>query len=535
MIYLSKTHNPMNNRKIIEAYTGVRSHKLKNAWDETDRLFKKHSRNYPVPSVFSIKSVLDGIKSMSIFLLVKSIKADQFWMGDTSIDRNGNIFPDWKSILDQESDNLLRKVRREVSVTDFGAVGDGATDNTEAFKKAIANGRVKVVIPEGTFVVKGLKLPSYTFLAGAGKEKTVLKLHDAAPKEEWLITNAHHVKGDRNIHVEGMSLDWNVERLGNVESTAAGNNRSSCLTFANVTFGWVKNVEAINPGLHCFDVSSTVYTYLGDGTRSRGGSKYIWLDNLNGYGFGDDGITTHHSDYIYITNSHMCDPSGRSHKKGFSNSNGIEVDDGSRNVWLVNNSTARCFGGVEIKAHHNASAASNVVIIGHLSVNDNRSYNFRHIGHHKQFDPESKTAFNIKAMNIVSIAPIYTDLYQNSTPRGMVVSAYKNVAVNHFTLLGDPDYDYKGEPVIAIQYRARNVAIKNVKLHGFKNAGAYIKVFGGEQRADNVSIQNVHADKQAAESIDIGASIESANVENINIAEKIDTKDSKLAKKGNRR
>ena len=93
----------------------------------------------------------------------------------------------------------------------------------------------------------------------------------------------------------------------------------------------------------------------------------------------------------------MCDPSGRSHKKGFSNSNGIEVDDGSRNVLLVHNSSARCFGGVEIKAHQNSSAASNVQIVGHISVNDNRSYNFRHIGHHKSTDAKSKTAFNIQA------------------------------------------------------------------------------------------------------------------------------------------
>ncbi len=165
--------------------------------------------------------------------------------------------------------------------------------------------------------------------------------------------------------------------------TSTWGNHSSCLTFANVTYGWVKEVEAINPGLHCFDVSSTLYNYGGDGYRARGSSKYVWLDGLNGHGFGDDGITTHHSDYIFISNSHMCDPSGRAHQKGFSNSNGIEIDDGSRNVLLAGNSTARCFGGVEIKAHHNSSAASNVVIIGHISVNDNRSFNFRHIGHHK--------------------------------------------------------------------------------------------------------------------------------------------------------
>jgi len=258
---------------------------------------------------------------------------------------------------------------------------------------------------------------------GAGKGKTTIKLHDIAPKGARLITNANHWKGNHHLIVQGMTLDWNVERLGDVKKTSTWGNHSSCLTYANVTYCWVKDVEGVNPGLHCFDISSTQYNYAGDGFRARGGSSYIWLDGLTGYGFGDDGITTHHSDYIFISNSHMCDPSGRAHQAGFSNSNGFEVDDGSRNVLLVNNSSARCFGGVELKAHQNSSAASNIQILGHISVNDNRSYNFRHIGHHKSTDTESKSAYNIMAVNLAAIKPIFTDLYKYSTPRGLVVSA----------------------------------------------------------------------------------------------------------------
>ena len=32
-----------------------------------------------------------------------------------------------------------------------------------AFKKAIGNGRVKVIVPEGVFITKGICLPSWTF------------------------------------------------------------------------------------------------------------------------------------------------------------------------------------------------------------------------------------------------------------------------------------------------------------------------------------------------------------------------------------
>jgi hypothetical protein len=241
----------------------------------------------------------------------------------------------------------------------------------------------------------------------------------------------------------------------------------------------------------------------------------VWLENLNGYGFGDDGITTHHSEYIYIAHSHMCDPSGRAHRKGFSNSNGFEIDDGSRNVVLVNNSSARCFGGVEIKAHQNSSAAANVQIVGHISINDNRAYNFRHIGHHKSTDPESKTAYNITATNLAAIAPIFTDLYLDSSPRGLVVSAYKNVVINHFTLIGNPEYDYKNNPVIAVQYRARNIVLNEITLQDFKKAGADIKVFGGENKAEGVQISNVLVDKGASKAIKIGSGIQNITVKNI--------------------
>jgi hypothetical protein len=510
LLCLDKNHDPIKNKDLIANLLDTKTD-LKNAIKETDELFDQYSSKRKQRNPF-IASVLSAIKKTTNFLPVQK-RNDISW--ETDLDENGFVYPIWKNLLDQEYIHLMSKIDRIVNVLDYGAIGDGKTDNTKAFQKAIGNGRVIVHVPEGIFLTKGIKLPSWTCLIGKGKGITTIKLHPDAPIETRLVTNANHRKGNHHILVKGMSLDWNIERLGHTERTSAGGHSSSCFTFANVKYGWVKQVEAINPGLHCFDVSSTRYHYAGDGKRARGRSRYIWLDQLNGYGFGDDGITTHHSDYVFISNSHMCDPSGRAHPKGISNSNGIEVDDGSRNIWLVHNSTSRCFGGVEIKAHHNASAASNIYIIGHLSVHDNRSYNFRHIGHHKISDPESKTAYNIKATMMVSIAPIYTDLYQHSSPRGLVVSAYRNVVINHFTLIGDPDYDYKGNPVIAIQYRARNIVLNHVSIRNFHTAGADIKIFGGPQRADDVTIRHSTIRQSAPLAIQIGAGVQNIHVHHL--------------------
>ncbi|MGX6444876.1 glycosyl hydrolase family 28-related protein [Neobacillus sp. K501] len=514
MLNLDKNHDPRNNAKLLEEITGKKLD-IKAAVQETQQLFEQCLANEPAPqtnipkskSVPFFRRLLEGM----FRLLAKPTR--RLEPSQIVVDHNGMVFPEWKTKLDDEYAKLLENIKREVNVTDFGAVGDGQTDNTAAFKKAIGNGRMKVLVPPGVYITKGIRLPSWTSLIGAGKGVTTIKLHDQASKGTRLVTNANHWKGNHHLSVQGLTLDWNVERLRDVKKTSTWGNHSSCLTYSNVTFGWVKDIEAINPGLHCFDISSTLYNYAGDGYRAKGGSQYIWLDQLTGYGFGDDGITTHHSDHIFISNSHMCDPSGRAHQKGFSNSNGIEVDDGSQNVLLVNNSTARCFGGVEIKAHENSSAAANVQIVGHISLNDNRAYNFRHIGHHKSSDTESKSAYNIIATNLAAIAPIFTDLYQNSTPRGLVVSAYKNVVIHHFTLNGDPHYDYKSTPVIAIQYRARNIYLHDISIKNFKLAGSGIKVFGGENKADSIQISNLQVDHSLPKEMEIGDSIKQIQIE----------------------
>lgn len=41
---------------------------------------------------------------------------------------------------------------------------------------------------------------------------TTLILHDETPSDEWVITNADHQGGNKNIIIRDMTLDWNRER-----------------------------------------------------------------------------------------------------------------------------------------------------------------------------------------------------------------------------------------------------------------------------------------------------------------------------------
>ena len=507
---LEKTHNPRLNAAWIDHYLDNRI-PLKEITYETEQFFQAIQKDFAISKYTRQKKTM--AQKLWSLLAEPFDPRDEFQFKSRVSDNQ--LVPSWKDQLDREYRKLQSTITDQVNVRDYGAVGDGQTDCTDAFQKAIGRGEREVRIPAGVFIVRGLRLPSWTRLVGAGKGRTILKLHPDAPRRSRLITNRNYWTGNRNIAVEHLTLDWHIERLGDIANTATGGNYSSCLTYANVLYGWVKDVDALNPGLHCFDITAPLYNYAGDGLRGKKGSRFVWLDGVTGSGFGDDGFTTHHSDYIFISNSHFSDPSGRSHEPGFSNSNGFEVDDGSRHVWLVNNSSARCFGGIEIKAHADSSAASGVHISGHLSVHDNRSFNFRHIGHHKKEDPESRSAFAIRAQKLVSIEPSETKLYKDSSPRSLVISGYRNVAINRFLFIGAPDDDYHQQPASAIQYRATCVSLSNGVIEGFTTASSDIAILGGEQSANSVRIENILSLGSAPQVVAVGKNSELVRLKNV--------------------
>ncbi|MCP6684172.1 peptidase G2 autoproteolytic cleavage domain-containing protein [Bacillus nakamurai] len=475
-------------------------------------------KNYPDPSLNAKmqshpehSSEFEHLKARMQNFIKHSVTDQNLEIADARVTAEGVVTSLLKERLDKEYDKLMSKITREVNVEDFGAVPDGR-DNTEAFQKAIGNGRVKVNVPAGEFLVQGIKLPSWTTISGQGKGITTIKLHEDAPAYEWVITNDDYQNGNRNIFVQGMSLDWNPDRQCGVRNP--GGQFSSCLTFAKVEYGWIKDVEVINAGLHGIDITSPTYDHLPDTDWTKDGCRYIWIDNCVAYGAGDDGITTHYSEYIFISNCHSGNPRGTEHAEGSANSNGIEVDDGSKHVWLLNNYTSGNIRGVEVKAHSLWPASQNVHIIGHVSYRDVRAYDIRHIGHHQASDPESTTAYDVTLTDCSAIEPVFNSLYESVTPRALVISAYKNVNISGFTAIGDPAYDYGGNPVVALQYRSQNITINGIKIRGFKQAGVDINLSGGSNKTDYVKISNFDIYQSSPKGISIGGGLYHVNIIN---------------------
>ncbi|MED2945293.1 peptidase G2 autoproteolytic cleavage domain-containing protein [Bacillus swezeyi] len=453
---------------------------------------------------FSLRTYIDGLYNRFRNLILNADGTNVKEVVDARVDADGNIQPLLKERLDREYKKLLQKIKRTVNVDDFGADPTGVKDSTEAFQKAIGTGKVRLNLSAGTYIVKGAKLPSWTYLIGQGIGVTTLKLHEDTPASEWVVTNVDHANGNRNIMVEGMSLDWNPDRQGGVGAT--GGLHSSCLTFANVKFGIAREVEGINPGLHCFDASAPTYN-ISDADYTKNGCRYIWFDRCVGSGYGDDGVTTHYGEYIFITRCVMTNPSGKAHAAGAANSNGIEVDDGSKNVWVIDCYTEGNVRGVEVKAHTEWPAPSNVHIRGCESYRDVRAFDLRHIGHHLASDPWSETARDVTIVDCTAREPIFNDLYAGLEPKALVVSAYQRVMISNFRAIGDPTYDYKGTPVIAFQYKSRKINVNGLQVYGFARAGSDIHVIGGDQRTDDVHISNFAIHDSAPVGISLGGGV----------------------------
>lgn len=419
------------------------------------------------------------------------------------------LYHDFNKINQTMEDNynkLNTKIERITNINDFGADPTGQADSTDAFKKAFANGGKHVHMTEGIYIVTGLKIPNNTILSGEGKTSTTIKLSDDAPNDAIVVTNLDMSGNAENIGIEGFKVDGNRTRQGG-ELKPAGGSLSSGVRFAGVKNSFMKSIKTVDTLLHGIDITyaSDSYSYAGDGVRvSRElESEYVWIDDCETTGFGDDGITTHHSRYLYISNSYSHHP----FKKGGGNNNGIEIDDGSQYVFLNNNRTTENFGGLEIKGHEPTSAASHVFVNQHISINDNRSYNIRHIGHHTAKDVQSKTAYDVMLNNCTAATPYKNDVYPGSTPRAMVISAYRNVQINNFTAIGDGRFQ-AGMPAIAIQYRSENVTFNGLNIRGFKNASTDVQIFGGGNRPKKVTISNFNIiDSSANQGIANGSSV----------------------------
>ena len=143
---------------------------------------------------------------------------------DAKMDEARNSNPD-------ASTRAIQNKGGEVNVKTFGAVGDGVTDDTEAFNGALASlakaGGGRCLVPKGTYLISASTNPAITshvssnvHLVGEGRGVSILQVA-GVPAGNFLFCS-----GD-NWSVEDLTIDMQdhfIQRAGFAAVVAAGSN-----------------------------------------------------------------------------------------------------------------------------------------------------------------------------------------------------------------------------------------------------------------------------------------------------------------------
>ena len=166
------------------------------------------------------------------------------------------------------------KLRESVSVKDFGAVGDGVTDDTAAIQAAI-NSNSRIYVPEGVYITGTLNFPNVIgntpcVFQGAGMGKTILQ------------ANSTNIALLRKVNTSG-SIDGGLIGDFSVKPHASGSTNAAilCTGFRTSMF---QRIQGLSNGVNGFSslFSVSAYPWL----CYRNTWSEIVMDSTQGYTYG---------------------------------------------------------------------------------------------------------------------------------------------------------------------------------------------------------------------------------------------------------
>ena len=175
-----------------------------------------------------------------------------------------------------------------VSITDFGAVGDGTTNNQaaiqNAFNQAAASGKA-VYIPSGNFAYSGVLTANGIAVYGAGNA-SVLRALDPS-NEALTLTGSGGSISNLQLNSTGSA------RLVNYETSEIWINGAQNFTVSNVTINGSSSVGIFNDGgQNGLIQNNTVQNTLADSITNTNGAANITITGNRVLNAGDDGIST---------------------------------------------------------------------------------------------------------------------------------------------------------------------------------------------------------------------------------------------------
>ena len=104
--------------------------------------------------------------------------------------------PDGGLVIDLNGTLKAHLIINNLNIKQFGATGDGTTDDSNAIKAALATG-LDLIVPEGTYLTNlSAEVYNYGHLTGTDREKCILKFTNKAEIKNLYLDNLSFIAGD---------------------------------------------------------------------------------------------------------------------------------------------------------------------------------------------------------------------------------------------------------------------------------------------------------------------------------------------------
>lgn len=380
-----------------------------------------------------------------------------------------------------------------INVMDYGAVGDGVADDYAAIQAAVdiveANGGGFLYLPEGTYKIsEGIALPSDITFYGSGAGSTIIICSTDFPKDENAIysnnyTGEEHTDYRYNIKIQDLTVNMNW-----VNRPDEGYDLGRGILFSTVQYGYITRVHVLYAMLHGIDILASVYFDNGNTNDQPDGPSLdcVVEDCYTDTTKWDDGITTHNSGRLVINRCrtyHDWDlhvPTDSQH--------GIEIDDGSYEVSVLDCFAENNVVGFQAKGHTTARAAQKVNFTRCTAINCVRPWEISHRDRSTLPVGQIPTALDITIRDCV-IQGVNDD-HPTVDSRIMYLFSYENVNIENLLAITDvstPAYFDLGQSITGIKFY-------NIQMRGpwgveWDDASGLINIQSGSS-ANYIQIEN---------------------------------------------
>lgn len=236
--------------------------------------------------------------------------------------------------------SISARAKDRFDVRDFGAKGDGVTDDTFALQTALEKGG-EVYFPKGVYLVKKtLTVKSHTTILGAGIDVAIIRADASLPGQLDLLMNENAMSATLSYDSHINIFDITIDAKGFSRKKDVSGEWGRAIRLGSVHDCLLQRVRAHEGPQHCVDITNHNDDYIGKGHAARlSGESYnvtvkdcIFSDYCH-----DDGITTHAANNIIIEDCVSTISDYAKTKKVYThNQNGFEIDDGSKYVVVRN-------------------------------------------------------------------------------------------------------------------------------------------------------------------------------------------------------